>query len=172
MLFPYRPRYWPGRIRPVVIFLPLHLANADRNLVVSRLTLKVRPRPLLKKPGKLGRPSKLRDTSFLLSPSFYPGPKDSPSHPRKNQRRKCTGRNKPGRKESNPKEQIGYHKGALATLAKEREEFMRVLQVVEELMKVHIKALQDLGVDLTSGGSGGKSGKPAKKDAKPIEDLL
>ncbi|MBI4440738.1 hypothetical protein HY639_01080 [Candidatus Woesearchaeota archaeon] len=45
-------------------------------------------------------------------------------------------------------EQIGFHKGSLATLAKEREELVRILRIVEQLMQMHIKALQDLGVDL------------------------
>ena len=45
-------------------------------------------------------------------------------------------------------EQIGFHKGALTTLAKERQEFTRILQIVEQLMQAHIKALRDLGVDL------------------------
>jgi len=46
-------------------------------------------------------------------------------------------------------EQIGFHKGALSTLAKERTEMIKILQIVEQLMKIHLKALQDLGVDLT-----------------------
>jgi biotin operon repressor len=45
-------------------------------------------------------------------------------------------------------EQIGFHKGSLTTLAKERQEFTRILQIVEQLMQAHIKALKDLGVDL------------------------
>ena len=45
-------------------------------------------------------------------------------------------------------EQIGFHKGSLSTLAKEMEEFIKVLGVVEQLMQMHIKALQELGVDL------------------------
>lgn len=45
-------------------------------------------------------------------------------------------------------EQIGFHKGSLSTLAKEREELLRIIRVVEQLMQMHIKALQDLGVDL------------------------
>ena len=43
-------------------------------------------------------------------------------------------------------EQIGFHKGALSTLAKEREEMMRILQIVEQLMQMHIKGLKDLGI--------------------------
>ena len=65
-------------------------------------------------------------------------------------------------------EEIGFHKGALNTLAKERQEFNRILQIVEQLMQMHVKGLQDLGVDLT------KEIKEAEKKGKgkPIEDLL
>ena len=45
-------------------------------------------------------------------------------------------------------EQVGFHKGALTTLANERNELARILQIVEQLMQAHIKALKDLGVDL------------------------
>ena len=45
-------------------------------------------------------------------------------------------------------EQTGFHKGALTTLAKEREEMLKILSIVEQLMQMHIKSLQDLGVDL------------------------
>lgn len=66
-------------------------------------------------------------------------------------------------------EQIGFHKGSLSTLAKEREELMRLLQIVEQLMQMHIKGLKELGVDLE------KVAKEAQKNTvkkKPIEDLL
>ncbi len=45
-------------------------------------------------------------------------------------------------------EQIGFHKGALATLAKERNEIIKIIQITEQLMQAHIKALKDLGIDL------------------------
>lgn len=45
-------------------------------------------------------------------------------------------------------EQVGFHKGALSTLAKEREEMQKILSIVEQLMHMHVKALKDLGVDL------------------------
>ncbi len=45
-------------------------------------------------------------------------------------------------------EQIGFHKGALSTLAKEREEMLKILNIVEQLMQMHIKALKEQGVDL------------------------
>ena len=54
-------------------------------------------------------------------------------------------------------EKIGFHKGALATLVKEREEVVKMLSIVESLMQAHIKALKDLGVDLE---------KEAKKEKK------
>ncbi len=50
--------------------------------------------------------------------------------------------------EVNKDEQIGFHKGALATLAKEREEMAKIVTIVDQLMQMHIKALKDLGVDL------------------------
>ena len=62
-------------------------------------------------------------------------------------------------------EQIGFHKGSLATLSKEREELLRILQIVEQLMQMHVKALKDLGVDLA------KMAKQAKTK-KPIEDII
>jgi hypothetical protein len=45
-------------------------------------------------------------------------------------------------------EQIGFHKGALHTLAKEREEMGKILSIVEQLMQMHVVELKKLGVDL------------------------
>lgn len=71
-------------------------------------------------------------------------------------------------------EQIGFHKGALSTLAKEREEMLRILQIVEQLMQMHIKGLRDLGIDLEEAAK--KAQKAAKQEkkqpGKPIEDIL
>ena len=64
-------------------------------------------------------------------------------------------------------EQIGFHKGSLSTLAKERQELMKLISIVEQLMQMHVKALQDLGVDLQ------KMAELAEKEGKkPIEDLV
>ena len=62
-------------------------------------------------------------------------------------------------------EQIGFHKGALTTLAKERQELSRLLGIVEQLMQMHVKALQDMGIDLEA---------EAKKvtSKKKLEDTL
>ena len=48
----------------------------------------------------------------------------------------------------NKDEQIGFHKGALTTLAKERQELVKMVSVVEQLMSMHIKGLKELGIDL------------------------
>ena len=45
-------------------------------------------------------------------------------------------------------ETIGFHKGSLSTLIKEREELSRIISIVEQLIHAHKKALSDLGVDL------------------------
>ncbi len=72
-------------------------------------------------------------------------------------------------------EQIGFHKGSLSTLAKEREEFVKVLGVVEQLMQMHIGALKELGVDIDATGAvtgeTKSNAKPLEKK-KPIEDIL
>ena len=69
------------------------------------------------------------------------------------------------KEQANHDEQVGFHKGALTTLAKEREEMLKILSIVEQLMQMHIKSLQELGVDLQK-----ESQKTKAK--KPIEDSL
>jgi hypothetical protein len=66
-------------------------------------------------------------------------------------------------------EQIGFHKGALTTLAKEREEMLKILTIVEQLMQMHIKALKGLGVDLAAEA---KKVKVAKEKKQPLEQHL
>ncbi|MBW3004904.1 hypothetical protein KY310_03655 [Candidatus Woesearchaeota archaeon] len=72
---------------------------------------------------------------------------------------------KSAKSEGSEQEQIGFHKGALTTLAKERQELMRMLGIVEQLMQMHIKALKDLGIDLEA-----EAKKVSKK--KPLEAEL
>ncbi len=64
-------------------------------------------------------------------------------------------------------EQVGFHKGALTTLAKERQEMARMLTIVEQLMQLHIEELKKLGVDLEK-----EAQKTAAQEKKPIEDLV
>lgn len=68
-------------------------------------------------------------------------------------------------------EQIGFHKGSLSTLAKERQELARILQIVEQLMQMHITALKDLGIDLQRQAEE-MTKETSKKDKKPIEDII
>ena len=78
-------------------------------------------------------------------------------------------------------EQIGFHKGSVSVLAKEREEMTRILGIVEQLMQMHINALKELGVDLEKEaeqlmgaqaplGQGAGPVKPRNKP--PIEDVI
>jgi len=68
-------------------------------------------------------------------------------------------------------EQIGFHKGSLSTLAKERQELARILGIVEQLMQMHIGALKELGVDIQKEAETASKG-PQKVKKKPIEDIL
>jgi hypothetical protein len=67
-------------------------------------------------------------------------------------------------------EQIGFHKGSLMTLSKERQELMRILGIVEQLMQMHASALSEMGVKLEGEQA---PAQPAQKPKKPpIEDIL
>jgi len=69
-------------------------------------------------------------------------------------------------------EQIGFHKGALATLAKEREEMVKIVQIVEQLMQAHLKGLKDLGVDLEAEAKkAAEIMKKAQEQKQPGEDI-
>lgn len=65
-------------------------------------------------------------------------------------------------------EQIGFHKGALTTLAKEREALLQIIGTVEQLMQLHLKGLKDLGIDLQAEA---QKSPPAQKKAKLEESL-
>ncbi|MDD5178184.1 MAG: hypothetical protein PHT54_02790 [Candidatus Nanoarchaeia archaeon] len=56
-------------------------------------------------------------------------------------------------------EQVGFHKGALATLIKERQEMTRIITIVDQLIQMHMKALKDLGIDI-------------EKEVKETEELM
>lgn len=46
------------------------------------------------------------------------------------------------------KETIGYHKGSLESLLKEKAELSRLLNIVNSLVEKHYKALEETGVDV------------------------
>ena len=45
-------------------------------------------------------------------------------------------------------EKIGFHKGCLTTLSKEREELLKLVNITEQLMGMHLNALKELGIDI------------------------
>jgi biotin operon repressor len=65
-------------------------------------------------------------------------------------------------------EQIGFHKGSIATLSKERAELARILGIVEQLLAMHVAELKKLGIDVTQQ----PEASLIKKDKKPIEDII
>ncbi|HLP79372.1 MAG TPA: hypothetical protein VK158_01950 [Acidobacteriota bacterium] len=71
-------------------------------------------------------------------------------------------------------EQIGFHKGSISVLAKEREEMIRIAQITEQLMQMHMKALAELGVDLKElpAAHAPASNQPEPKKKVPIEHLI
>jgi len=72
-------------------------------------------------------------------------------------------------------EQIGYHKGCLSTLLKERQELVRIVGIVEQLMQFHMGGLKELGVDLTKEAEFSEvapSKVPAPKNKRPIEEII
>lgn len=78
-----------------------------------------------------------------------------------------------GKEDSSKMEQIGFHKGSLSTLAKERQELAKMLSIVEQLMQMHIKALKELGVDLEAQAKEmASSDKGKREDGKKIDDLI
>lgn len=68
-------------------------------------------------------------------------------------------------------EQIGYHKGSLTTLSKEREELARLLNIVDHLINMHSSQLKELGVSVESQVKTQDEQNPPKKK-RPIEDIL
>ncbi len=44
--------------------------------------------------------------------------------------------------------EIGFHQGALNTLVNERNELIKMIQNIENLMQAHLKRLEDLGVKI------------------------
>ncbi|MFW6046218.1 MAG: hypothetical protein ACOCP4_00205 [Candidatus Woesearchaeota archaeon] len=73
-------------------------------------------------------------------------------------------------KEMSKEEQIGFHKGALDTLLKEREEFTKVLNIVNSYIENHVNALNELGVDLNK--SKEENETTSESEDKNIEDLM
>lgn len=69
-------------------------------------------------------------------------------------------------------EQVGFHKGSLTVLAKERQELQRILGIVEQLMQMHLSELKRLGVDLSKEAAEAVKAGNAKEKKPPIDELL
>ena len=70
-------------------------------------------------------------------------------------------------------EQIGFHKGSLSTLAKEREELLKIINICEQLIQMHVKALKELGVDLEAAAKeAAAKGGADEGTKKKIDELL
>ena len=69
-------------------------------------------------------------------------------------------------------EQVGYHKGSLHTLMKEREELLRLVGIVEHLIQMHSSALKDLGVDVQGEQGSTPKQESAPKRKIPIDELI
>ena len=69
-------------------------------------------------------------------------------------------------------EMIGYHKGAIATLSKEREELAKIIGIVDNVMQAHLKALKDLGVDLVEQAKQQANSQPKEEDTGNLEERM
>lgn len=61
-------------------------------------------------------------------------------------------------------ERIGFHKGCLDTLMKEREELLKMVSVTEQLMSLHVKSLKEFGIDLQKELEEARKKSAEKKD--------
>ena len=68
-------------------------------------------------------------------------------------------------------EQIGFHKGSISVLIKEREELLKIVGITEQLIQMHSKALSDLGVQLSTEEQKATT-KDVPKKKVPIEHLI
>ncbi|MFH1630901.1 MAG: hypothetical protein ABIA21_01615 [Candidatus Aenigmatarchaeota archaeon] len=69
-------------------------------------------------------------------------------------------------------EQIGFHKGSLTTLSNERQELLRIVQVVEQLMGMHMKALEELGVKLDMPKDQKPASKSEPKERRSFDEMF
>lgn len=67
-------------------------------------------------------------------------------------------------------EQVGFHKGSLSTLIKERQELLRMVSIVEQLIQMHTGALNDLGISQEEPKQA--KATEVKKTRIPIDELI
>lgn len=49
-------------------------------------------------------------------------------------------------KEMSKEERVAYHQGCLNTLLGERNELLKIIQTVEQLMQAHVQEMKNLGI--------------------------
>ena len=54
---------------------------------------------------------------------------------------------KPQQPAMSKEQEIGYHQGALNTLVNERNELIKMAQIGEKIMQMHLQRLEQLGVN-------------------------
>jgi hypothetical protein len=64
-------------------------------------------------------------------------------------------------------EQVGFHKGAIDTLLKERAELLKMASVVTKITEMHVDALKKLGVDLTQEIEAAQQSSPQPQTPEP-----
>jgi len=70
-------------------------------------------------------------------------------------------------------EQIGFHKGSISVLLKEREEMMKIASITDQLIQMHSKALAGLGVQIDAPPANPEPPSDEKTGKKvPIENLI
>lgn len=70
-------------------------------------------------------------TESISAPAGVPSNEDKPKAPK-----------------MSSEEELGFHKGALNTLAAERNELVKMIGNVEAIMQAHMSRLKELGADL------------------------
>ncbi|MFT7615780.1 MAG: hypothetical protein ACI8Y7_000604 [Candidatus Woesearchaeota archaeon] len=68
-------------------------------------------------------------------------------------------------------EQIGFHKGSISVLSKEREELLKIVNITEQLIQMHSKGLEDLGVNVAD-LMPKEEVRPLPRKSVPIENLI
>ena len=64
--------------------------------------------------------------------------------------------------------QIGFHEGSLQTLINEKKELLKMVNIIDQIIGAHIKALKDLGVDIAAMAKEAST----KPESRPLEETL
>jgi hypothetical protein len=68
--------------------------------------------------------------------------------------------------EMNRNEKIGFHKGAIDTLLKERQELLKMASIVTKILEMHVAGLKEMGIDITQQLQQAQQAQP-QQEAQP-----